>query len=69
MGDKETGSRAALPIWINFMQAALADAPQQYFDLPDNVIKVQIDSNTGKRAGDGSTSAVPALFLKGTEPQ
>lgn len=65
MGDKETGSRAALPIWINFMQAALADAPQQYFDLPDNVSKVYIDPDTGKR----SASGVPALFIKGSEPR
>jgi len=69
LGDKETGSRASLPIWIDFMQSALTDAPQQYFDLPDNVSKVHIDPDTGKRAGDGSTSGVPALFIKGTEPR
>jgi penicillin-binding protein 1A len=27
MGDKETGSRAALPIWMDFMATALANAP------------------------------------------
>jgi penicillin-binding protein 1A len=69
MGDKETGARAALPIWIDFMDSALANAPQQYFDLPDNVSKVYIDPDTGKLAGDGSTSGVPALFIKGTEPR
>jgi penicillin-binding protein 1A len=69
MGDKETGSRAALPIWIDFMQSALTDAPHQYFDLPDNVSKVYIDPDTGKRNVDGSASGVPALFIKGTEPQ
>jgi len=69
LGRGETGGRAALPIWIDFMQSALTDAPQQYFDLPDNVSKVHIDPDTGKRAGDGSTSGVPALFIKGTEPR
>ena len=69
LGDKETGTRAALPIWIDFMQSALTDAPQQYFDLPDNIIKVHIDPDTGKRTGGGSTQGVPALFIKGTEPQ
>ena len=69
MGDKETGARAALPIWIDFMDSALTNAPQQYFDLPDNVSKVYIDPDTGKLAGDGSTSGVPALFIKGTEPR
>ncbi len=69
MGDKETGSRAALPIWMNFMTAALADGQQRYFDLPDNTVKKRINPNTGKLAPDGSISAVAALFKKGTEPQ
>ena len=68
MGNKETGSRAALPIWIDFMQTALTDAPHQYFDLPDNTIKVYMEPDTGKRARDESISGVPALFIKGTEP-
>jgi penicillin-binding protein 1A len=69
LGDKETGSRAALPIWIDFMKSALTGTPQQYFDLPDNVSKVYIDPDTGKPVGDGSSSGVPALFIKGTEPK
>ena len=69
MGDKETGSRAALPIWIDFMETALADGPHQYFDLPDNVTQVRMNPNTGKRAGEGSEGAVTAIFKKGTEPR
>ncbi|MEE4263143.1 MAG: PBP1A family penicillin-binding protein [Desulfobacteraceae bacterium] len=69
MGDKETGSRAALPIWMNFMATALADGSHRYFDFPDNVSKVYIDPDTGKRAADGSKGAVTALFKKGTEPK
>jgi penicillin-binding protein 1A len=69
MGDKETGARAALPIWMNFMEAALADEPHQYFDLPDNVTKVHMNPDTGGLASDESNSAVTALFKKGTEPQ
>ena len=69
MGDKETGARAALPIWIDFMDAALSDGSHQYFDLPDNVTKIQMDPDTGRPASDGSQSAVTALFKKGTEPR
>ena len=69
MGDKETGSRAALPIWIDFMATALADGHHRYFDLPDNVTKVQMNPDTGKLAADGSKLAVTALFKKGTEPR
>jgi penicillin-binding protein 1A len=69
MGDRETGSRAALPIWMDFMAAALDDGPQRYFDLPDNTIKKRINPDTGRLAADGSTAAVTALFVKGTEPR
>ena len=68
MGDRETGARAALPIWIDFMQTALANRPHQYFDLPDNVVKVRMNSQSGMLASDGSENAVPALFKMGTEP-
>ncbi len=68
MGDKETGSRAALPIWMDFMETAQADGTHQYFDLPDQVAKVNMDPDTGKLISDGSKTAVTALFKKGTEP-
>ena len=31
LGDKETGARAAVPIWMNFMQTAVADRPNEQF--------------------------------------
>jgi len=68
LGNKETGARAALPIWIQFMQTALTGGSKEHFDLPDNVVKVRIDPQTGALATNGSQDAVTALFKKGTEP-
>lgn len=31
LGDKETGARAALPIWMDFMRAAITDHPEEHF--------------------------------------
>ncbi len=31
LGDKETGAKAALPIWTSFMQVAIADRPDEQF--------------------------------------
>ena len=31
LGEKETGARAALPIWMDFMKAAIADKPDEAF--------------------------------------
>jgi len=69
LGKKETGSRAALPIWIEFMEKALAYMPFQYFDIPDNVVQVYIDPISGLPKNAKSPNAFTALFKKGTEPR
>jgi penicillin-binding protein 1A len=68
LGDKETGAKAALPIWIEFMRNALAQSALEYFDLPDDVMRVRIDPVTGALAADGSPNSVPAIFKRGTIP-
>jgi penicillin-binding protein 1A len=69
LGDRETGAKAALPIWIQFMENAPTSESHPYFDLPDNVVKVRMDPQTGMLATDGSENAVDGLFIKGTEPK
>jgi penicillin-binding protein 1A len=69
LGKGETGAKASLPIWIEFMTQVLLDKPIQYFDIPDAVIKVPMDPSTGCRVTDDSPHAVSALFKKGTEPK
>ena len=68
LGEKETGAKAALPIWIDFMKAAMQNEPHQYFDLPDDVSQVSMDPITGLPQTDESMQSVVALFKKGTEP-
>ena len=69
LGDRETGAKAALPIWIEFMKSVPISGSPPYFDLPDNVIKVRINAQSGMLADDGAKNAVDALFLRGTEPK
>jgi len=69
LGHRETGARAALPIWIGFMSTALSKLPYQYFDIPDDVIKASIDPITGRAVSEDDPRAVTALFKKGTEPK
>ncbi len=40
LGEKETGSRAASPVWLDFMQEILADRPVRDFDVPEGIIFV-----------------------------
>ena len=68
LGKKETGAKAALPIWIDYMQAALQHEPHQYFDFPDDVSQVRMDPITGLPQPEDSVHSVVALFKKGSEP-
>lgn len=62
LGTGETGSRAALPIWTDFMRAHLQAAPLAYFDQPVGVIKRHMDPFSGKKLKAGDKGATAALF-------
>jgi penicillin-binding protein 1A len=49
MGGSETGARAALPIWVDFMETALAAYPSDRFAAPDGVLFAGYDAETGAR--------------------
>lgn len=49
----EYGSNLALPIWIDFMQLALAGKPYSSMYRPSGLVTVRVDPKTGKRAMAG----------------
>jgi penicillin-binding protein 1A len=63
LGPRETGARAALPIWIEFMQQALAAQTQSYFDIPENVRPIYIQPRTGDQLPPGTAGAVRTLVI------
>jgi len=69
LGETESGAHAALPIWIDFMQAALKPLPVVAFTIPEGVTFVKVDPATGLLEGEqeGEASTVE-LFTKGSEP-
>ncbi len=69
LGDRETGARAALPIWLAYMKEVLADQPVDYFDIPDDVVRRSIDPISGKTMASGRPGAVVAMFKKGVAPE
>ena len=68
LGKGEVGSRAALPAWIDFMQAALEKYPQDEYIVPKGIVFVRIDPKTGVLAGPGNSSGVKEAYIEGTEP-
>lgn len=48
LGNGETGGRAALPIWVDFMQTALKDVPDSQSPPPEGLVRVESqDPRTG----------------------
>ncbi len=63
-----TGAQAALPIWTAFMKRATAGRPDKSFTVPDGLVWVDIDKETGKLATPGCLKTIREAFLAGTEP-
>jgi penicillin-binding protein 1A len=68
LGKDETGARAALPIWVSFMNQALKGTPVQSFKVPPGVTLVRVNLETGLPYDTGSQETVMEAFLDGTVP-
>lgn len=68
LGRGETGSRAALPIWLKFMQETIGGTPAKSFPIPDGLEFAKIDPENGLLAGPGTEDAVFEVFRTGTAP-
>ena len=69
LGKKEFGGTASLPIWIDFMRAALAGSPEQERELPPGIVHVKIDPETGLLAVPGQRNAIFEYFREEHVPQ
>ena len=68
LGWGETGSRAAAPIWVEFMKAAVAERPLQDFAVPDSIVFARVDRKTGLLADASSEHTVFQAFPAGQVP-
>jgi penicillin-binding protein 1A len=78
LGKKETGSRAAAPVWVSFMKKALTEiAPfdssdigksrGEPFAIPEGIVTAVIDPVTGLLATN-ETEKMVEFFVEGTVP-
>jgi penicillin-binding protein 1A len=68
LGEGETGSRAASPIWLDFMQQALKGKPVNVFQVPEGVVFAKIDADTGLLPIPESKHTIFECFKEGTVP-
>ncbi len=70
LGPRETGARAALPIWREFMDQAFSGIPPRPFPMPPGITIVSVDRRTGLRADPRAycRPVISEFFIAGTEP-
>jgi len=68
LGKGEVGGKVALPAWIEFMKVALEDIPDDPPDMPDSLVTVRIDKNTGLRVSGRRKNTMFEVFRPGNEP-
>lgn len=69
LGKNETGSKAAAPIWLGFMQRLLKDEPVRAFQLPEDISYTVVDAETGLLPGYLTSRTLRECFKSGTEPK
>ena len=69
LGARETGSRAALPMWIAYMKVALEQVPETIPPPPPGMVTVRIDPATGLLADSDQRDAVFETFRREYAPR
>ena len=76
LGRGGTGASVALPIWLDFMRAALEGSPVVAFSRPDDIEEVRVDPQSGGRVSPESIAAAGdtppgrlEFFVSGTAPE
>jgi penicillin-binding protein 1A len=63
LGRNAYGSNVPLPIWIDFMEEALADVPEMPLLQPPGVVTLRVDKATGLPASATDSTTVSEVFL------
>lgn len=69
LGPGEQGSRTALPLWIDFMAIALEGMPPAALPMPEGIVTVRINKQTGCPAGAGDENVMFEKFRVGHVPE
>ncbi|MFH1619933.1 MAG: PBP1A family penicillin-binding protein [bacterium] len=70
LGGKDwTGGGTVVPWWTEIMEEVLKDQPVRDFSVPEGILFVTIDQETGKLALPSCKKRLLEAFIKGTEPK
>jgi penicillin-binding protein 1A len=69
LGPYATSAHLAVPIWTDFMRVVLRGMPVEDFPVPEGVVPVHVNYDTGQPTRPGDPKAILEYFVEGTEPQ
>jgi penicillin-binding protein 1A len=69
LGPGEEGSRTALPIWIEFARHAFRGVPEHQMPMPEGIVSVLIDRETGCPARAGQRNTIFEVFREDRVPE
>ena len=62
LGKREVGGTAALPIWMDYMRAALDGKAENTLQAPDGIVTMRIDPKTGLLVDQDSNQGIQETF-------
>ncbi|MCX7080396.1 MAG: penicillin-binding transpeptidase domain-containing protein, partial [Pseudomonas sp.] len=68
LGRREFGGTVALPIWMNYMGAALKGKPAHTQNEPEGILSLRVDPVSGRAATPGTPNAYFELFKSEDTP-
>ncbi|MFP5457513.1 MAG: penicillin-binding protein 1A [Bacteriovoracia bacterium] len=68
LGYGETGGKTALPIWMEYMESALAKYGAPEFPMPDGIMNILVNKETGKPLRSGESGGFMESFAEGMDP-
>jgi len=68
MGRGETGTRSALPVWIEFMTQGLKKFRDSEFSQPSGIVNMYVHKDTGRQVNSNNPDAILESFVEGMEP-
>ena len=63
LGDMEFGSTIALPTWVDFMQMASTNLPEEDWKMPEGLSYIRVDRETGRPVDETSQNSYFELSL------
>lgn len=69
LGEGETSTRIAVPMWINLMQKVLKDSPVKKWKQLETLQTAKLDADTGLLAGENSTNVIDEKLVEQATPK